>query len=221
MDRESLYDANVRPRSKSLVIIVAVTAVVGALVWLVLVDKRSEPYTVDASLLSGWKIVLGTADDPWVMAMQPPPALTASLFQQVSSKAGRSLVAPHSALPLVMRKEHDDALQGVFGVTDIDRLAHGTFTDTSRFEPVCIGHLVDSRDGSPGELFFLAVNSREFNDLRIEIQPDFPEHAGIGIYDAGSLTPILPIATTHTNFERWWPIKLDEAVECQAQVLVK
>ena len=66
-------------------------------------------------------------------------------------------------------------------------------------------------------MFFLAVNSREFNDLRIEIQPDFPEHAGIGIYDAGSLTPILPIASTDKNFERWWPIKLDEAVDCQAQ----
>ena len=120
-----------------------------------------------------------------------------------------------------MRKEHDDALQGVFGLTDIDRMARGTFSETSRFEPVCMGHLVDDRNGSKGELFFLAVNSREFNDLRVEIQPDFPEHAGIGIYDAGSLTPILPIATTDTDFERWWPIRLDQTVNCQAQVLVK
>ena len=185
-------------------------------------DQRSQPYTIDSTLLTGWKLVLGTAEDPWVIAVQPPAALTSSLFQQISRKVGRSLVAPpHSALPLVMRKEHDDALQGVFGVTDIDRMAHGTFTDSSRFEPVCVGHLVDDRNGSRGELFFLAVNSREFNDLRIEIQPDFPEHAGIGIYDAGALTPILPIATTDKDFERWWPIRLDEAVNCQAQVLVK
>jgi hypothetical protein len=99
-------------------------------------------------------------------------------------------------------------------------MARGAFSETSRFEPVCIGHLVD-RGGSGGELFFLAVNSRDFNDLRIEIQPDFPEHAGVGIYDAGSLTPILPIAMTDKNFERWWPIKLDEAVDCQAQVASK
>jgi hypothetical protein len=212
----------VRLSSKSLLIITAATAVVATLVWLVVLDERSEPYGIESGMLTGWQIVQGTSDDPWVMAVQPPAALTSSLFQQVEKRVGRSLVAPpHAALPLVMRKEHDDALQGVFGVTDIDRMARGTFSDASRFEPVCIGHLVDSRDGSAGELFFLAVNSREFNDLRIEIQPDFPEHAGIGIYDAGSLTPILPIATTDKNFERWWPIKLDQAVDCQAQVLVK
>jgi hypothetical protein len=212
----------VRLSSKSLLIITTATAVVAALVWLVVIDQRSEPYTIESAMLTGWKVVIGTAQDPWVMAVQPPAALTSSLFQQIEKKVGRSLVAPpHSALPLVMRQEHDDALQGVFGVTDIDRMARGTFADTSRFEPVCIGHLVDQRAGSSGELFFLAVNSREFNDLRIEIQPDFPEHAGIGIYDAGSLTPILPIATTDRNFERWWPIKLDQAVDCQAQVLVK
>jgi hypothetical protein len=212
----------VRLSSKSLLILTAATVVVAALVWLVLLDQRSEPYSIESRMLTGWQIVHGTSEDPWVMAMQPPAALVSSLFQQVEKKVGRSLVAPpHSALPLVMRKEHEDALQGVFGVTDIDRMARGTFGDTSRFEPVCIGHLVDRRDGSSGELFFLAVNSREFNDLRIEIQPDFPEHAGIGIYDASALTPILPIATTDKNFERWWPIKLDQAVDCQAQVLVK
>ena len=212
----------VRLSAKSLLITMGAAAVVAALVLSVVLDQRSEPYSIDGRLLTGWKIVTGTAADPWVISVEPPAALTSSLFQQVSRKVGRALVAPpHSALPLVMRKEHDDALQGVFGLTDIDRMARATFSETSRFEPVCMGHLVDDRSGSKGELFFLAVNSREFNDLRIEIQPDFPEHAGIGIYDAGSLTPILPIATTDTDFERWWPIRLDETVNCQAQVLVK
>ena len=216
------YDSHVRFSPKILLITVTAAAVVAALVWMVVLDQRSEPYSVDGAMLSGWKVAMGSAEDPWVMAVQPPAALTATLFEQVSNKVGRPLVAPpHFALPLVMRKEHDDALQGVFGVTDIDRMARGTFSDTSRFEPVCIGHLVDDRNGSSGELFFLAVNSREFNDLRIEIQPDFPEHAGIGIYDAGSLTPILPIATTDNDFERWWPVRLDETVDCQARVLVK
>jgi hypothetical protein len=212
----------VRLSAKSLLITGGAAGVVAALVLSVVLDQRSEPYSIDGHLLTGWKIVPGSVEDPWVIAVEPPQALTSSLFQQVSRKVGRTLVAPpHSALPLVMRKEHDDALQGVFGLTDIDRMARGTFSDTSRFEPVCIGHLVDDRNGSKGELFFLAVNSREFNDLRVEIQPDFPEHAGIAIYDAGSLTPVLPIATTDKDFERWWPIRLDQTVNCQAQVLVK
>lgn len=216
-----MYDPHVRSSPKVLLILVVPTLVIAALVSLIVIDRRSEPYSIDAAMLTGWKLMLGTAEDPWVIAAQPPDALRSSLFQQVSRKVGRVLTPPpHAALPLVMRKEHDDALQGVFGVTDIERMANGTFSSASRFDPVCIGHLVDRNSGS-GELFFLAVNSKEFNELRIEIQPDFPEHAGIGIYDAGSLTPILPIAMTETDFDRWWPIRLDEAVDCQAQVIVK
>ena len=147
--------------AKSLLITACAAGVVAGLVLMVLLDQRSEPYSIDSHLLTGWKIVTGTPADPWVIAVEPPETLTSSLFQQVSRKVGRTLVAPpHSALPLVMRKEHDDALQGVFGLTDIDRMARGTFSDTSRFDPVCIGHLVDDRSASKGELFFLAVDRK-------------------------------------------------------------
>ena len=55
----------------------------------------------------------------------------------------------------------------------------------------------------------------------MELQPDFPEHAGIGVYDPGALTPVLPIATTDTEFSRWWPIRLDRVSDCEAQVTVE
>ena len=207
---------------KSLLIIIIAAVVVVALVLVVRLDRRSEPYSVDGAMLAGWKVVTGAASDPWVVAVEPPAALTASLFQQVSKKAGRPVVAPpHTALPLVLRKEHDDALQGVYGIADIHRMANGTFGETTRFEPVCVGHLLDRRTDSSGELFFVAFNSLEFSDLRIELQPDFPEHAGTGIYDAGALTPILPIATTDKEFERWWPIRLNQIDDCQGQIVVK
>ena len=96
----------------SLLIIFAAAVVVVALVLIVRLDKRSEPYSVDAAMLAGWKIVAGAPDDPWVVAVEPPTGLTASLFQQVSKKVGQGVIAPpHSALPLVMRKEHEDALR--------------------------------------------------------------------------------------------------------------
>lgn len=210
-----------RISGKSLLILTAAAAVVLALVWSILRDTGSEPYSVADVTLRGWKVVLGEPEDPWVVAIEPPAALTASLFQQVSRKIGRRLIAPpHSALPLVMRTEHDDALQGVYGVVDIRRMATGEFDQSTRFEPVCIGHRVDASSRS-GELFFLAFNSSAFSALRVELQPDFPEHAGTGVYDPGALTPILPIATTDTEFDRWWPIRLDQATDCQAQVTVK
>ena len=180
------------------------------------------PYRVDRAALRGWKVVLGAAEDPWVVALEPPASLTTSLFQQVSAKVDRPLVAPrHAALPLVMRPEHVDALQGVYGAADVQRVARRVIDGESRFEPVCIARRVDPQGAAAGELYFLAVKSSAFNAVRLELQPDFPEHAGIGVYDPGALTPVLPIATTDTNIDRWWPIRLERITDCQAEVTVE
>ena len=95
-------------------------------------DRRSQPYHVDRAALSGWTVVLGAPEDPWVVALEPPASLTASLFQQLATKVDRPLVAPrHAVLPLVMRPEYDDALQGVYGAMDIQRLARQEMTGGS------------------------------------------------------------------------------------------
>jgi hypothetical protein len=207
---------------KFLVVLALATILEAALVWSVLRDRQSRPYHVDRAALSGWTVVLGAAEDPWVVALEPPASLTRSLFEQVSTKVDRPLVAPrHALLPLVMRPEHDDALQGVYGAVDIQRVARQAIDGESLFEPVCIGHRVDPHGAASGELYFLAVISPAFNALRLELRPDFPEHAGIGVYDPGAITPVLPIATTGTNFDRWWPIRLERITDCQAEVTVE
>lgn len=221
-----------RPTRKFAVVLALAAGVELALLWGLVRDRRSRPYHVDRAALSGWTVVLGAPEDPWVVALQPPASLTESLFQQVSAKSERPLVPPrHAALPLVVRPEHTDALQGVYGAMDIERIAKQAIAGESTFEPVCIGHRVlpagasakagDSQGSGSGELFFLAVSSPAFDALRMELQPDFPEHAGIGVYDPGALTPVLPIATTDTDFSRWWPIRLDRVSDCEAQVTVE
>jgi len=184
-------------------------------------DRRSQPYHVDRAALSGWTVVLGAPEDPWVVALEPPASLTASLFQQLATKVDRPLVAPrHAALPLVMRPEYDDALQGVYGAMDIQRLARQEMTGGSTVEAVCVGRRADPQNATSGELYFLAVSSPAFDALRLELRPDFPEHAGIGVYDPGAITAVLPIASTDTDFGRWWPIRLQRLTDCQAQVTV-
>lgn len=196
--------------------------VVLALLWSLLIDRRGRPYHVDRAALSGWKVVLGAPEDPWVVALEPPASLTTSLFRQVSAKAGRPLIAPpHAALPLVLRPEHDDALQGVYGAADIQRMAALEIGLAPSVEPVCIGHRADPQGRESRELYFLAVRSAAFDALRLGIRPDFPEHAGIGVYDPGALTPVLPIATAGTDFSRWWPIRLERLTDCEAQVTVE
>ena len=207
---------------KFLLVLTLAAGLVLCLLWSLRRDMRSRQYHVDRASLSGWTVVLGAPDDPWVVALEPPASLTTSLLQQVRTNVDRGVVAPrHAALPLVMRREHDEALQGVYGPADIQRMARQAIDGESTFEPVCIGHRVDPHGAASGELYFLAVTSPAFNALRLELQPDFPEHAGIGVYDAGALTPALPIATTGADFGRWWPIRLEQITDCQAQVTVE
>jgi hypothetical protein len=207
---------------KFLLILTLAAGIVLGLLWGLRRDMRSRQYHVDRAALSGWTVVLGAPEDPWVVALEPPASLTTSLLQQVKTNVDRRVVAPrHAALPLVMRREHDEALQGVYGPADIQRMARQAIDGESTFEPVCIGRRIDPHGAASGELYFLAVTSPAFNALRLELQPDFPEHAGIGVYDAGALTPALPIATTGADFGRWWPIRLERNTDCQAQVTVE
>jgi hypothetical protein len=207
---------------KFLLVLTLAAGLVLCLLWGLRHDMQSRQYHVDRASLSGWTVVLGAPEDPWVVALEPPSSLTTSLLQQVKTNVNRRVVAPrHAALPLVMRREHDEALQGVYGPADIQRMARQAIDGESTFEPVCIGHRVDPHGAASGELYFLAVTSPAFNALRLELQPDFPEHAGIGVYDAGALTPALPIATTGADFGRWWPIRLERITDCQAQVTVE
>jgi hypothetical protein len=207
---------------KFLLVLTLAAGLVLGLLWGLRRDMRSRQYHVDRAALSGWTVVLGAPEDPWVVALEPPASLTTSLLQQVKTNVDRRVVAPrHAALPLVMRREHDEALQGVYGPADIQRMARQAIDAESTFEPVCIGHRIDPHGAASGELYFLAVTSPAFNALRLELQPDFPEHAGIGVYDAGALTPALPIATTGADFGRWWPIRLERITDCQAQVTVE
>jgi hypothetical protein len=208
------------PSRKFILVLTLAAGVVLALLWSLLHDQRTRPYHVDRSALSGWKVVLGAPEDPWVVALEPPASLTTSLFQQVSTKVGRPLVAPRHAA-LVLRPEHDDALQGVYGAMDIERIARQEIAVEATFEPVCIGRRVGPQRADPGELYFLAVTSAAFDAIRLELRPDFPEHAGIGVYDPGALSPVLPIATTDTDFARWWPIRLERITDCEAQVTVE
>jgi hypothetical protein len=207
---------------KFLLVLTLAAGVVLGLLWSLQRGMRSQQYHVDRAALTGWRVVLGASEDPWIVALEPPQSLTTSLLQQVMANVDRRLVAPrHALLPLVMRQEHDEALQGVYGAEDIQRMARQAIAGESTFEPVCIGHRVNPVGAASGELYFLAVTSPAFNALRLELRPDFPEHAGIGVYDAGALTPILPIATIGADFDHWWPIRLERMTDCQAEVTVE
>jgi hypothetical protein len=203
----------------------ALTIGVAALAWLswrILRDSNTEPYRIDSAGLSGWTVVAAGPRDPALVALQPPPTLAADLFNQVSERTRQPLVAPAPALlPVVLKGEYADSLQGAIGIDHIMRLAQESDLQTVRFEPVCMGHRRDTAPGRSAELFFVLFHAPAFDGLRQELLPPQPEHGGVGVYDPAALRPILPIASTDGDFARWWPMSLAQNTDCKADLLVK
>lgn len=165
-------------------------------------------------------MVRSDGTDPWVVAMQPPASLTAALFAEASRRAVRPLVAPpHAGLPLVLRTEFDEGLQGVYGVDSVLRIARESGVESDVFEPVCLAHRTVERPDGPAEVYFVPFESAAFVKVRIDLVPAQPEHGGIGIYEPSTLIPALIVGATDAAFERWWPLAFDRERDCEAPVV--
>lgn len=205
----------------------AVNAGVGVLVvvvvcWLAIGAVRARrPYNVESVELSGWTLETSPPDDPALVALQPPPPLSTDLFQQLFQRTGESLVAPaHPSVPLVLRGEYADSLQGVLSVEDILNKARDLGLETARFEPICMGRRRESAPGRSDALFFVLFEAPVFDEFRDELTPLFPEHAGAFPYEPKALSPILTIAATDRRFERWWPMAAKTELDCRAPLRV-
>jgi hypothetical protein len=149
--------------------------------------------------------------------MRPPDALTSALFKEASRHAGRTLIAPpHPALALVLRSEFDEGLQGVYGTDSVLRIARDAGIEDETFVPVCLAHRTADGPTGRADVYFVPFTSAAFNNTRVDLVPDQPEHAGIGVYEPATLTPILIVGASDANFERWLPMPFDQASDCES-----
>ena len=191
---------------------------VGLLVWMVFRDAGSEPYAIDPVAWSGWTIVPGRPEDPWILAARPSTQLSSALLAQINGKRSTHVAAPgRMLLPLVLRREYEEGLQGVYSVDAVVRFAREAGIENATFDPVCLAH---KRDAT-GELVFVLLESSVFGQFRQDVIPAFPEHAGTGFYDSGALRPLLVVDDSAGDSGRWWPIAVNEANDCEARVVTK
>lgn len=198
------------------------TAVVGGLVWTIVGNRQSQPYQVRRSELSGWKLITSHGEEPWMLALEPPANFVESLTRQAGAKAGRVLAAPTRAvMPVVLRDEYADSLQGEFGIDTLVRAAEGDSLDQAAFEPVCIARREITKDGVVSELLFLALEAPAFWQLRTDIFPEHAEIAGTGNYNPAALSPLVPIVGSNDDFDRLLPIRVDPVIDCIATLETK
>jgi hypothetical protein len=209
------YDPSMRPTQSGVITGVVLCGVVLALLWTIASDTRARPYAITAQQLTGWTIVPGEGSDPWVLALRPPNDVAEALYAELAQKSATAWQRPsHTELPLVLRGEYEEGLQGVYGVDALAQIAQDADLEHATLTPVCIGHRI-SHDRH-AELVFVIFESAEFLEMRRDLIPMFPEHAGTGLYDPRTLTPVLPLALNHADFSRWWPLIIDRATDCQA-----
>ena len=204
---------------KSAVAVVALLLVGVAAVWW-RARPDATPYTVPPATLEKWTLVTSDGTDPWIVAMKPPDALTASLFAEASRRAGQTLVPPaHPGLPLVLRTEFDEGLQGVYGTDSVLRIARESGVETSTFEPVCLAHHTVSRPDGRAEVYFVPFVSDAFTKVRVDLVPVQPEHGGIGVYEPSTLIPAIIVGSTSADVDGWWPLTFDQERDCDAPVV--
>jgi hypothetical protein len=203
-------------RATTLLVYTLTLAAVGALVLTLARDEGSRPVAIARGSLTNWAIVAGAPADPWVIAARPPDALVARLRDR---GVGADLTAlPRIALPLVLRQEFEDSLQGIYGIDRLMRLAEDAAVHTATFEPVCVAQRAHPEHGT---LTFVALDAPEFWRYRADIEPFQPEQGGSGIFDPAALTPVLPIAATLADTAPWWPLKTDPLTDCVAALEVE
>ncbi len=206
-------------RRTFLSVFLILVAAAGILSWVLTRRDAAPPYAVTTADLTGWTLVASDGSDPWVVALTPPQSLTTSLFQDATRRSGTRLVAPaHPALPLVLRSEFDEGLQGVYGTDSVLRIARDAGVDAAEFQPVCLAHRTRKDQNGRADLYFVALESAAFNQMRVDLLPPQPEHAGIGVYEPSTLTPILIVGATDEAFDRWWPLQFDQTKDCEADL---
>ena len=197
--------------------------VVVALSLLLVREVRSRgPYSVESVELSGWTIVTAPPDNPALVSLRPPPRLSTGLFQQLFRRTGQSLVAPADpSVPLVLRSEYADSLQGVLSLEDILDTARDQGLEAAWFQPVCLGQRRESTGGRSVQMFFVVFDAPAFDAFRDHLTPLFPEHAGAFPYEPKALRPVLTVAATDRELARSWPIAPDERADCRQRLRIK
>lgn len=206
---------------RSVILIGFLVLVVGVGGWLWFGRRTYVSPSIDAAAFANWPIAASDGTDPWVVAMTPPERLLAVLTAEAVHHAGRPLVAPpHAGVPLVLRGEFEEGLQGVYGTDSVMRMAHDAGLDARYFQPACLAHQTRSDAQGRAELYFVPLDSAAFSQVRVDLIPAFPEQAGTGIYDPSTVSPVLVIGATDANFERWWPLRVDRERDCIASVAI-
>jgi hypothetical protein len=184
---------------------------------------RSEPYVIQRQYTSPWTLSIESAPSatsPMLVA-RPPEEFGTRLFDQVFARAMESMKGSGGgAVPLVLRVEYEQALAGAYTPESLLERARAAGLDGAAFTPVCLAVRRISEPGRTRQLYYVLFESPAFIEFRAQLGRSAPATAA-GRFDPASLSPVLILAGTEADFDRWLPLAADADRECQAPVDVQ
>jgi len=187
-------------------------------------NVQSTPYTVASRHLTPWTLALESPTTPSgaLLVLRPPPAFATDLFGQIFSRVSESLTAPNPvSMPLLLRGEFERTLSGSATPDLLLALARETGLESAAPAPRCLASRRISEPGSTRQMFVAVFDFPAFQAFRQRVRQRWPSSNADAVFDPAALSPAVLVASTHGDFDSWYPIRVDQASDCLAPITVQ
>lgn len=210
---------------KTLLKVLVIAAAVGLLGYLFVRsvrDTRAEPYTVRPAHLQDWTFVVepGNAPTSVLIALRLPREIGSSLFRQLFSRAAESFNGPSvPTVPLLLQDEFNRSFAGEATSGELLAVAREAGLDApGAFRPRCMAYRRDSAPGVTRQLYFVLFEAPAFEQFRRQIAARAVPGTG---FRPEALSPVMFVAASEADFNRWLPVRAEADSECVAPVRVE
>jgi hypothetical protein len=211
-------------RIVKVLVALAALAVLGFLFLRSVRESRSSPYTVERSALGPWTVALGegTGAGAPALVLRGPQALVHDLSGQIFKRAMETTSSPsEAAIPLVLRGEVDHAPGGRMTPEALVAAARGSGLEVAPPQPRCLAWRRASTQTSTAQVYFVMFDAPEIERFREHIRAFMTTGGGPGDFDPSALSPVMIVAASNSDFERWLPIHADPRTDCLAPITVR
>lgn len=201
-------------------LILAAIGVIGFLFVRSALSTRAEPYVVERRHLQQWILSLqgDAGGNTPLLSLLLPRELAASLFRQLFTRAAESLSGPTVPyVPLVLGDEYRRTLSGKVTPRELEQAARDAGLDAGAFEPRCMVYRRESAPGVTRQLYFVLFDSPAFFQFRERVA-GLADDAG---FDPAALSPVMFVAASDPDFNRWLPVRVEPDADCLAPVSVE
>jgi hypothetical protein len=212
---------------KILIKIAVVLAIVGGFFYLFIRSARSvlsEPYIVGQQHLEGWTLTLETPATPTspILVARPSQALAGGLYTQIFSRMMESMSgSTGGGVPVILRGEYERAVADLYTPQALLEAARTAGLESAGYTPACVSVQRVSEPGGTRQVHFVIFDAPAFVNFRTQIARELQASPTGGTFDAASLSPVLIVAATDPNFDRWLPISANVDRDCLAPIAIR